>query len=137
MGKIQVGVYNSKKVQITLATLVVTGFNSKKVSIKAVTKKKWESEAGVDGDVTRSLNHDERYELEFELKSESPSNAAIRALSASELSFPVLVKNTSGGAYIGGGVDGWVSERPERDFESKSKPIVWKIEVAAYDEADL
>jgi hypothetical protein len=135
---IKVGVYNSKKVTIVLGAHIVVGFNSKKVSIKPITKKKQESESGVDGDVTRSLNHDQRYELEFELKGESPSNAAIRLLSAAgELSFSVLVKNTSGGAYTGGGVEGWVSERPDREFESKSKPIIWKIEVADYNEADL
>jgi hypothetical protein len=134
----KVGVYNSKKVTIILGTHVVVGFNGKKVSIKAITKKKWESEGGVDGDVTRSLNHDKRYELEFELKSESPSNKVLRLLSATdEVAFPVLVKNKSGGEYTGGGTEGWVSERTDREFESKSKPITWKVEVADYDEADL
>ena len=135
---IKVGTYDSKKVTIVLGAHVVVGFAGKKVTIKPVTAKRWESESGVDGDVTRSKNNDKRYELEFELKSESPSNKALRLLAAADdLAFPVLVKNTSGGEYAGAGTEGWVSERPSRDFENKSKPIVWKIEVAEYNEADI
>jgi hypothetical protein len=136
MAGIQVGVYDTKKTIFNAGGKNASGYaEGDKIKIEALTKEQWESEVGVEGDVTLSRNYDERYKLTIRLKAESPYNSHLRLLKASMVPFPVLCKNSSGLDYLGGGAEAVVLERPGATFGTKRGIMEWVFLVAAYAEA--
>jgi len=136
MAGIQVGVYESKKTIFNAGGKNASGFaDGDKIKIDPMTKEQWESEVGVDGDVTLSRNYDERYKAVIRIKAESPFNTHLRVLKASPVPFPIFCKSTSGLPYIGGGAEAVVLERPGSTFGTKRGIIEWVFLITAYAEA--
>ena len=130
--------YDPKKVQIIIAGLTITGFTEgDKIKIEPVTKDDMKSFAGVDGDVTFAKVNDDRQNITFTLSEESPSNKILDAMRKVPTSFPVMIKNTSAGAYLGGGIGSRIMEKPSITFGADSPKREWKILVPNYSDVAL
>ena len=125
--------YDPKKVQLIVNGLTVTGFaDGDKIKVEPVTKEAIKSVAGIDGDVSIAKVNDDRHNIIFTLKEESPSNKALDALRKLPTSFAVMVKNSSAGKYIGGGTGSWIAEKPSPTFGPEPPKREWKILVPNY-----
>jgi hypothetical protein len=130
--------YDPKKVRIIINNLDVTGFSDgDKIKIEPVTKEDVKSHAGIDGDVSFSEVNDDRVMITITLKKESPSNKILGSLKKLKIGFPVMVKNTSAGAYIGTSIDCRFSEKPSVTFGSDAPKTEWKIIAPYWSDQDL
>jgi len=121
-------VYNPKDVRLIINGLDITGFaDGDKIKIEPITKEDMKSFVGVDGDVSFSKVNDNRHTITFTLKEESPSNKMLDALRKLPTSFPVMIKNTSAGAYIGGSTGCRFAEKPSITFGVENPKREWKI----------
>ena len=115
--------YDPKKVNINIAGIPITAFKSFKV--EALTKemvKSWNSTDGVTG---WSEHHDDRSKWTLTVQYNSPQIKKLDVIRELRSPAPVMVENKSGGAYIGGGVDGRIVERPDIEFEEDPKDVVF------------
>ncbi len=125
--------YDSKKVQLVINGLTITGFaDGDKIKIEPVTSEDIKSVVGIDGDVSMAKVNDDRHNITFMLKEESPSNKILDALRKLPTSFTVMIKNSSAGKYIGGGTGSRVSEKPAVTFGAEPPKREWKIIVPNY-----
>lgn len=122
--------YDPKKVRLLINLLDVTGFiDGDKITISPVTKEDVKSFIGVDGDVSFSEVHDDRRMIKFTLKAESPWIKILETLRKLRTGFPVSVKNTSAGAYIGGSTGCRIAEKPEVKFPKEDPQ--WEFSIIA------
>ncbi len=130
--------YDPKKVQLIVNGFTVTGFSEgDKIKIDPMTKEEYKTVVGIDGDVSFSKVNDDRYTITITLKEESPSNKAFDALRLLPSSFTVMVKNTSAGKYIGGGINARIVEKPGLTFGADAPKREWKILVPKYSGSSL
>ena len=125
--------YDPKKVQLVIDGVTMTGFaDGDKIKIEPVTKEDYKSVAGIDGDVTFAKVNDDRHNVIFNLKEESPSNKVLDALRKLPKSFAVYIKNNSAGKYIGGGTGSRISEKPTVTFGAEPPKREYKLLVPNY-----
>lgn len=125
--------YDPKQVRVIVNGIDITGFaEGDKVKIEPVTKEMYKSVAGIDGDVCYSKVNDDRHTISFTLKEASPSNKILDALRKLPASFPVMIKNSSEGKYIGGGTECRITDRPSSTFGAERPKREWKILVPDY-----
>lgn len=125
--------YDSKKVRILVALVDITGFSEgEKINIQPVTKESMKSYVGVDGDTSWSKVNDNRYTVTFSLKPGSPSNSYLDILRKTNTPFPVAITNTSEGKYVGGGLNAFITDRPDTLFAGDESPREWKITIPDY-----
>ena len=130
--------YDPKKVLLVIAGLTITGFSEgDKIKIEPVTKDDMKSFAGIDGDVTFAKVNDDRYNITFTLVEESPSNKILDSMRKVPTSFPVMIKNTSAGQYLGGGTGSRIMEKPPITFGADTPKREWKILVPNYMDSAL
>ena len=130
--------YDPKKVQLVIAGLTITGFaDGDKIKAEPVTKEDMKSFVGIDGDVVFAKVNDDRYTVTFTLYEESPSNKVLGAMSKVPTSFPVMIKNTSAGKYLGGGTGSRIMDKPSITFGTDSPKREWKVLVPNYSDVAL
>lgn len=125
--------YNPKDVSLVVSVFTVTGFaEDGHIKVEPVTKDKFTSQVGVNGETSWSENNDARHKITIVLMQNSPTNLKMELLSKSSIRFPVLLKNVSDGAYVGGGTDCRIMERTTREFGKDQKNRTWVIGVNDY-----
>lgn len=125
--------YDTKQVNLVLNGYTVTGYTEDSfINIEPLTKEKFTTQAGAQGDFSYSKNHDERTKITITLLQNSPSHLVLKNLADIENLFPVTISNTSDGKYIGSGSQAMVMERPTIEFGKELKEIEWVIVVGDY-----
>lgn len=131
-------VYDPKKVLLNLNGITITGFaEGDKITIEPVTKEDMKSFAGIDGDVTFAKVNDDRHTVTFTLKAESPYNKLLDGYRKLTAPIAVMVTNTSGGKYLGGGIGAYIVEKPSDKFGADAPVREWKLLVPKYSSAAL
>lgn len=125
-------VYNSKEVSLVVNGLTVTGYAQDMIKIEPVQKEKIKTDSGAQGDFVHSQNHDERHKITVSLWQNSPTCIVFQGLLESNMDFPIMVKNTSDGAYLGAATSAVINERPTVEFGSEIKAMQWVITAADY-----
>ena len=130
-------IYNSQEVTLTLNGLNITGYAKDMIKIEPLQKEKIKTDAGAQGDYVHSQNHDERHKITLTIWQNSPSNAVLLGLLEGNADFPVTIKNTSDGAYLGQASSCVINERPTVEFGSEIKALSWVLTAADWKHAFL
>lgn len=125
--------YNPKDVSLVVGAFTIVEFaEDNHIKVEPITKDKFTSQAGVNGETNWSENNDPRHKITIVLMQQSASNLKLELLSKSSIRFGVLLKNISDGAYVGGGSDCRITERTVREFGKDQKNRTWVIGVNDY-----
>lgn len=130
-------VYDPKRITMSLAGLLINKGFAEDAMIKVVrTSVTFESQAGVDGEVTRNKLYDKRGEVTVSLMSSSEANDQLSALHNRDENSPngagvgaFQLKDLNGTTLISG-TSAWIKGWPEQEFGKKASVRAWIIEVA-------
>lgn len=127
--------YNPKEVTITLGSHIVSGYAEDSfVSVEpagdGITKK-----VGCSGEIVRSINPDDTYNVKITLLQTSESNAWLQDSFANDYStgegmWPILIKDLKGGLVFSSD-NAWVVRSSPRQFGREAGSREWDIQTGA------
>ena len=130
----QVQTYNPKEVTMALGTHIVTGYAEDSFITIEPMGNGTSSKVGCDGEVTRSIDPDERYTIKVVVGQNSPTNKFLQETymkdkKTGEELFSVLVKDLKGETSFSA-AQAWVTKPMSFSRGKEAGDVEWTLECA-------
>ena len=125
------GTYDPKQVTLQVGTKKISGFfDGTFITVALDDNEIYKNHVGPYGEVSRTKSNNRLGTVTFTLKQTSPSNAVLDKIKNNPATFPVQVKNNSGGKMIATAAEAWISTDPDNEFSDEESGIEWVVTCA-------
>ncbi len=130
-----VNTYSPKQVTMALGSHIVTGYAEDSFLSIEPMGNGTSSKVGCDGEVTRSMDPDERFTVKITVSQNSPTNSFLqgeykRDKATGDAIFPVLVKDLKGETTFSA-EQAWVTKPMSFNRGKEAGDVEWTIECAS------